>query len=437
MFRKPKIPFLLFLSFAVVLCVAPGKSSAQKAGRLEIGQWRDVLKNLKAALKENYYDPSLRGIDIDAHFELAHDKMKDAKSLSQLTGIAAQALLDLDDSHTLLIPPYYFSRIDYGWTMQVVGSDCYVLSVKPRSDAEAKGLQAGDRVVSIDGRSMDRSKAWLANYLYNTLQPQPDIKLVVEKPDMRQVELVVHTKLGRTTKFSSNYEWQEPQIYLPEVYPHEDDRFYELSKEVLVWKMPAFRWRILYRAEHKLKNRKALILDLRGNPGGYVDALEGFTGCFFDSNIKISEARGRKKFKPSFAESRGDKAFKGQLVVLIDGGSSSEAELFARTIQLQKRGTVIGDRSAGSVMRSRFYPMHHGGYNEMIYGIFVTEADVIMPDGNSLEHVGVKPDELLLPTAQELSTKLDPVLARAAALVGVKLAAKQAGEFFPVIWKDR
>ena len=437
MLRTPKIPFLLLLSFAVVLCLPPGESSAQKAGRVEIGQWRDVLKNLKAALKENYYDPSLRGIDIDAHFELAHEKMKSATSLSQLTGIAAQTLLDLDDSHTLLVPPYNYSRVDYGWTIQIVGSNCYVQSVKPGSDAEAKGLQAGDRVLSMDGRPVDRTKAWLADYLYNTLQPQPDMKLVVEKPDMRQVELVVHTKLSRSTKFSSNYEWQEPEIYLPEVYPHEDDRFYDLSKEVLVWKMPAFRWRILYRAEHKLKNRKALILDLRGNPGGYVDALEGFTGCFFDSNIKISEAKGRKKFKPSFAESRGDKAFKGQLVVLIDGGSMSEAELFARTIQLQKRGTVIGDRSAGSVMRSRFYPMHHGGYNEMLYGIFVTEADVIMPDGNSLEHVGVAPDELLLPTVQELSANLDPVLARAAAVVGVKLDAKRAGELFPVRWKDR
>jgi carboxyl-terminal processing protease len=260
---------------------------------------------------------------------------------------------------------------------------------------------------------------------------------VVEKPDKRQLELVVHTKLGRSTRFSSNYEWQEPEIYLPEVYPHEDDRYYELSKEVLVWKMPAFRFRIVTRAERKLKDRKALILDLRGNPGGYVEALEGFTGYFFDSNIKISEAKGRKKFKPSLAESRGDKAFKGQIVVLIDGGTMSEAELFARTMQLQKRGIVIGDRSAGSVMRSRFYPMHHGGYNEMLYGIFVTEADVIMPDGNSLEHIGVTPDELLLPTAQDLSAKADPVLARAAAMVGVKLDAKKAGELFPVIWKDR
>jgi carboxyl-terminal processing protease len=432
-----RIPLLLLISFAFVLCLSPINSSAQKAGRLEIGQWRDVLKNLKAALKDNYYDPNLRGIDLDARFEVAHNQMKSATSLSQLTGIAAQVLLDLDDQHTVLIPPYSFSLVDYGWLMQVVGSDCYVVSIKPGSDAEAKGLQVGDRVLSIDGRAMDRSKGWLADYLYNTLQPQPSMKLVVEKPDKRQVELMIQTKLRKATKFNVKPELLQPMIYAPRVYPHDDDRFHELSKDVLVWKMPAFRGRILMRANEKLKNRKALILDLRGNRGGYVEDLERFTGYFFDSDIKISEARGRKKFKPSFAESRKDKAFKGQLVILIDGESRSEAELFARTIQLQKRGVVIGDRSAGSVMRSRFYPMHHGGYDEMLYGIFVTEADVIMPDGNSLEHVGVTPDEILLPTAQELSANLDPVLARAAAIVGIELDARKAGQMFPYVWKNR
>ncbi|HEX3252963.1 MAG TPA: S41 family peptidase [Pyrinomonadaceae bacterium] len=432
-----RIPLLLLISFILVLCLPLGNSSAQKAGRLEIGQWRDVLKNLKAALKDNYYDPNLRGIDIDARFEVAHNQMKSATSLSQLTGIAAQVLLDLDDSHTVLIPPYSFSRVDYGWLMKVVGSDCYVVSIKPGSDAEAKGLQVGDRVLSIDGRPMDRTKGWLADYLYNTLQPQPSMKLLVEKPDKRQVELVIQTKLRKATKFNFKIEWLQPMIYAPPVYPHDDDRFHELSKEVLVWKMPAFRGRILMRANRNLKNRKALILDLRGNRGGYVEDLERFTGYFFDSNIKISEAIGRKKFKPSFAESQKDKAFKGQLVILIDGESRSEAELFARTIQLQKRGVVIGDRSAGSVMRSRFYPMHHGGYDEMLYGVFVTEADVIMPDGNSLEHVGVTPDEMLLPTAEELSANLDPVLARAAAIVGIKLDARKAGELFPYVWKSR
>jgi len=434
--RNRRISLLLLISFIIVLCLPPGDSSAQKAGRVEIGQWRDVLKNLKAALRDNYYDPGLRGMDLDARFELAHDQMKSARSLSQLAGIAAQVLLDLDDSHTLLIPPYSFSRVDYGWAMQVVGSDCYVLSVRPGSDAEAKGLQAGDRVLSIDGRPMDRTKAWLADYLYNTLQPQPSVKFVVEKPDKRQMELVIQANHRRAAKGNIQFARPEPVTYAPEAYPRDDDGFHELSKEVLIWKMLAFRQRVLFRADEKLKNRKALILDLRGNPGGRVEVLERFTGYFFDSNIKISEAKGRKKFKPSFAKSRKDKAFKGQLVVVIDAESSSEAELFARTIQLEKRGVVIGDRSAGSVMRSRFYPMHHGGYNEMLYGIFVTEAEVIMPDGNSLEHVGVTPDEMLLPTAHDLSANLDPVLARAAAIVGIKLDAKQAGKLFPIMWKN-
>ena len=427
----------LLLSFAFVLCLLPASTSAQKPSKLEIGQWRDVLKNMKAGLKEYYYDPNLRGIDIEARFKNAEEQMKSAESVNQLIGIAAQVYLDLEDSHTRLLPPYRFSRVDYGWFMQVVGPDCYVISVKPGSDAEAKGLQVGDRVLSIDDRPMDRTKIWLAEYLYNILHPQPNMKVAVEKPDKRQVELVIKTKLRMGTKFDT-YSWgSRLQIFnAQEYYPHDDDRFHELSKDVLIWKMPRFRGRILYRFEKKVKNRKALILDLRGNPGGYIDALERFTGFFFDSNIKISEAKGRKKFEPNFAESQKGKAFKGQLVVLIDGNSTSEAELFARIVQLEKRGVVIGDRSAGSVMRSQFYPIEHGGQGEMAYGIYVTEADVIMPDGNSLERVGVTPDELLLPTAQDLSANLDPVLARAAEIVGLKLDAKKAGSLFPYVWKS-
>ncbi len=432
--RNRRISLLLLLSFTLVLWLPPRNSSAQKASRLEIGQWRDVLKNMKATLKNYYYDHNLRGIDIDARIEQAEEKMKNAESRSQLVGIAAQVLLDLEDSQTVLIPPGPFSYVDYGWLMQVVGSDCYVLSVKPETDAKAKGLQVGDRVLSIDDRPMNRTKAWLADYLYNTLQPKPTMKIVVEKPDKRQVELVINAKFRKGTKFNlPSEQWLEDR----EFYTHDDDRFHELSKDVLIWKMPAFRGWIVRRCEERLKNRKALILDLRGNPGNarVAETLERFTGCFFDSNIKIAEAKGRKKFDPTFAQSRKNKAFKGQLVVLVDGGSRSEAEIFARVVQLENRGVVIGDRSAGSVMRRRLHILQHGGYDEMTYGIYVAEADVIMPDGNSLENVGVMPDELLLPTAQELSANLDPVLARAAALVGVKLDPKKAGELFPMDWK--
>jgi carboxyl-terminal processing protease len=134
------------------------------------------------------------------------------------------------------------------------------------------------------------------------------------------------------------------------------------------------------------------------------------------------------------AKGHGDQIFKGQLVVLVDGESASAAELFARLVQLEKRGTVIGDRSAGADMQSLTYPLQLGVDKVIYYGVNITRADVIMADGQSLEHVGIMPDELILPTAADMAAGRDPVLARATALVGIKLDPEKASTFFPLEW---
>jgi C-terminal processing protease CtpA/Prc len=135
------------------------------------------------------------------------------------------------------------------------------------------------------------------------------------------------------------------------------------------------------------------------------------------------------------AKTRGDKVFKGQLVVLIDSESASASEIFSRLVQLEKRGTVIGDRSSGAVMRSRVYDHQMGTDTVFFYATSITDADVIMSDGQSVEHVGVTPDESLQPTPADLLAKRDPVLSRAAALVGVKLEPEKAGTLFPLEWQ--
>ena len=87
-------------------------------------------------------------------------------------------------------------------------------------------------------------------------------------------------------------------------------------------------------------------------------------------------------------------------------------------------------------MEARHYNEQMGGDFIVYYGVSITDADVIMTDGKSLEHTGVTPDEPLLPTATDIAGILDPVLAHAAQSVGVKLNPEGAGKLFPYEWPD-
>lgn len=433
---------LLALAITVLMPLAPSTTScqAQSLSSFERERGRIMLGIIRDDIRKNYYDPTYHGIDLDSNFKAAEDKIKQATSLGQVFGIIAQFAVDLDDSHTLFLPPSRQAHTEYGWQMQMIGDKCYVVAVKPGSDAEAKGLKEGDEVYTVDGNGPVRENLWKIHYLYNALRPTGGIRLVVDRPDGRrqQLDALAKVREGKRvldlTRGGDIWDLIRSSENENRLRRH---RYVEVGEDVFIWKMPGFdlgKPKVDDMVD-KFTKRKSLILDLRGNSGGYEETLLRLVGNLFDRDIKIGDLRRRKEVKPLLATTRGKDTFKGELVVLVDSESGSSAEILARVVQLEKRGRVIGDRSAGAVMRSRHYEHQQGVDVVMFYGVSVTDADVIMSDGKSLEKSGVTPDEIKLPTATDLAAKRDPVLAYAISLVGGKMTPEEAGKLFPLEWR--
>ena len=427
------------LVFQIVLLAVSSVSVLAQVPSFERERGRMMLNTIKGDLKKNYYDPGFHGIDVDARFKEAEEKIKTATSVGQIFGIIAQALIDFEDSHTYFLPPSRSYRTEYGWQMQMIGEKCYVVAVKPGSDAEAKGLSVGDEIYSIDGYGPVRQNLWKIIYTYQALRPKAGVRFQIIKPNGQQVELDVMAKVDQgkrvmdLTDSTDVYDLIRRSENEDRLHRH---RYVEMD-EVLIWQMPGFDLTDPKVDEmfSKAKKRKALVLDLRGNGGGFETTLQRMIGNLFDREIKIGDIKRRKETKPLTAKTRGPEAFPGKLIVLIDSRSGSAAELLARVVQLEKRGIVIGDVSSGAVMRAKEYEHQLGLDTVITFSAIITDADILMGDGKSLEKVGVIPDEVKLPTAAELAAKLDPVLAYAASLAGVTISPEKAGAMFPVEWR--
>ncbi|HEU4875433.1 MAG TPA: S41 family peptidase [Pyrinomonadaceae bacterium] len=422
-----------------ILLIAFGNALAQSISSLDIDRGNSMLRAIRSDIEQNYYDPKFRGIDIEALFKQAKDRINKADSNGQIFGIIALTLIEFNDSHLIFLPPQRATRIEYGWNAQMIGNRCFVVAVKPGSDADLKGLKEGDLVHFINDMKPSRSEFWKLQYLLNVLRPEPSLRVVVQSAGKEPRELKIDAKIQQTKRVTDLTDYNE--VIRLEIQEQRDARLwrhrYIEMDDVFIWKMPQFD---LAKAGvddmvGKFRKRKALILDLRGNSGGYEETLLRLLGSFFENEVKVGDLITRKQTKPMIVKSTSNDAFKGQVIVLIDSNSASSSELLARVIQLEKRGTVIGDNSAGSVMRARHHSHTVGLETVTFYGVTVTDADLTMTDGSRLEGAGVTPDEFLIPNQLDLATGRDPVMARALALAGVNMSAEKARTLFPVEWK--
>jgi carboxyl-terminal processing protease len=152
-----------------------------------------------------------------------------------------------------------------------------------------------------------------------------------------------------------------------------------------------------------------LVLDLRGNPGGVVDEAVRIADLWLDGG-EVATTRGRREADAQRFEATPGGDTQLPLVVLVDGGSASAAEILAGALQDRRRALVAGETTYGKGSVQSVFDLPSGA------GLRLTTARYATPSGRTIEGVGIAPDVPIPANAEGESG--DAQLARAVALLG-------------------
>lgn len=165
--------------------------------------------------------------------------------------------------------------------------------------------------------------------------------------------------------------------------------------------------------EFSLAKTDKLLLDLRGNPGGYLESAVSISSWFLEGGKTVVTEDYGNNLKPKIYRSKGYNVFSDKLkfVILIDGGSASASEILAGAMQDYKKAFLVGDKSFGK-----------GSVQEVVKItpdtiLKVTVAKWLTPNGNSISEKGLTPDYEVLFTKKDIENKVDPQLNKAVELL--------------------
>ncbi len=296
-------------------------------------------------------------------------------------------LYHLEDPYTSLLAPDKLGRLNEttsgnyaGVGLQVDVRDGWIVVIAPTpgSPAERAGIQPGDRIVEINGRS---TQGWTLEDAARSFRGDAatTLALRLERPGMASS---VPLTLTRRPLHRSAV---RRVAMLPNGVGYIDLKAFSDSSD-----------RELARGVNALINRgaKSLILDLRSNPGGLLEQGTAVADLFLGAGQKIVSLKGRApEANKDFTDSTSQKWPKLPLTILVDEKSASAAEIVAGALQDNDRAIIIGESTYGKGSAQSVIPLGDVG------GLKITTARWYTPSGRSISRQVPRGDEDATPPA--------------------------------------
>lgn len=312
-------------------------------------------------------------------------------------GAIRGSLQALGDEYTSFIEPRIAAIINEDASGEFQGIGAYVrmrddgkleiAGIIPGTPAEEAGLRSGDRVLAVNGESIIGYGIYEAIALIRGPAGTP-VTLLIERPGEEETfeVTIIRARIEIPLVQAKMLEGNIAYIQLTDFSATASRQMRESLADLLA------------------RNPKGLILDLRNNPGGWLDQALEVADLFLDRGVILIERT--KEGEEVFSSRDGGPAESIPLVVLVNGGSASASEIVAGAIQDRGRGILIGEPTVGKGSVQRPYRLRDGSE------LRVTIAHWFTPNDRAISGQGLTPD-IEVPWPEDAGPDEDPQLDRA------------------------
>ena len=265
-----------------------------------------------------------------------------------------------------------------GVGIEVSTVDDSIVVIAPIDDTPAQraGIQSGDKIVAIDGTIVDIENH---NQIIGKMRGRAGTQVIVSVARNEAENWLVFSLTRELIKVASVYQ----EVLKPEFGYLRISQFNETTAEEVSTAIDEMMDEVKSETGQMLGG---LVLDLRNNPGGILDAAVDVSDLFLDSGVIVTADGRTPESRFTHDANRGDILDGAVMVVLVNEGSASASEIVAGALQDHNRALVLGTSTFGKGLVQTVMPLSKGR------AIKLTTSRYYTPSGDSIHEIGIEPD---------------------------------------------